>query len=140
MAALNAGNYNNALLFSELDYATPDLLRKSEKTFKRCGTDPPTPLPTSDLTFSAETDWASEYWEDLDLGEGVRQTLHLPWFDNKGLSVIPSKLSILFLFTAKPGEDGGCKGRKLGALVVAPQSGIASIVGSGAVGEVIAKF
>lgn len=138
----DAGNYCSSIPLTAADYFTPNLVLKSLATHRRCGSHPPAPLPGFqwDATFSFTTDWSKYLRKQINLGENVAETLHLPFYNAADLSVIPNKLSALFLFTARPGSEDASVKRRLGALVVAPRSAIATIENCGIAGEMIAEF
>ena len=137
----DAGNYNVSIPYTEIDYATPELLHESLKTGVRCGSDVPAPLPGFkwDATFSITTNWATHYKMPVNLGNDVEETLHMPLYDVRELKCIPSKLSLMCLFTTSAGGNEASKPR-LGAFVVAPRSIMLEVEGSGIVDEPIVKY
>lgn len=130
---LTAGNYNNPICYTETDYATPQLIQQSLKPAKRCGSDPPAPLPGFqwDATFSLITNWATFYKSSIQLGEAV-EVLHMPLQMASEMKLVPSKLSLMCLFTVQEG--------RLGAFINAPRSIMKEVEASGIIDKVITKF
>lgn len=131
---LTAGNYSNPIPFTAVDYSSPQLIQKSLKTAVRCGSDPPTPLPGFqwDATFSLITNWSTFYKTPIRLGEDVDELLHMPLQDASEMKLIPSKLTLMCLFSAREG--------RLGAFINAPRSIMEEVEASGIIDEVITKF
>jgi len=135
---LDAGNYQNPIPVTELDYATPQLIEQALRTGRRCGSDPPTPLPgfSRNATFSISIDWAQHFERGLDLGDKVAKEMqHLPLYNVDKLNEQNSKLSFICLYTANPASEGSPS--RMGAMIVAPQSMMETIVASEFVGGVI---
>jgi len=135
LSELTAGNYNNPIPYTSVDYATPELIQKSLKTGKRCGSDPPSPLPVLfqwDATFSLVTNWATFHKSPIHLGEDIDELLHMPLQDASEMKAVPSKLTLMCLFGVREG--------RLGAFINAPRSIMQEIEASGIIDEVITKF
>eukprot|EP00978_Attheya_sp_CCMP212_P018185 scaffold49463_cov47-Attheya_sp.AAC.2 len=128
----DAGNYQNPIPLTSIDYATPQLVSKALETGRRCGSVPPEPLPRFqwDKTFSVATDWSDYYETSVDIGSDddmISEVQQIPLYDTKDLLSLPNKLSLIVLFTARGKNnrvvgEGGDSPRKFGALVVAPKS------------------
>lgn len=136
---VDAGHYTYAVPFMDNDYKTPLLIRDSLERGRRVGVGSSgaytsLPLLGLDATFSICPDYGVLLEDDLDLGGGSRQELHLPLYTTEGLSVIPPKVSTLISFS-----PGGATGN-VGAFVVAPKSKVEEIESSGVVKEILAKF
>ena len=146
------GNYANTIAYTDADYASPMLIRKSLETCRRAGVDEsgqPTVLPRahSELTFSVATNWSSFahasafkrkgravegddgttwFTEDIEL---IR---HLPIvYPKKMLDRMPRRMSFFVIFSS--GEDIGC-------FLIAPQCIMNEIDCCGIVKEVVAEF
>jgi len=134
LTELTAGNYNNPIPYTAIDYATPELIQQSLKTAMRCGSNPPAPLPGFqwDATFSLITNWATFYKSSISLGEDVEEVLHMPLQNASEMKTIPSKLTLMCLFSARDG--------RLGAFINAPRSIMEEVEASGIIDEVITKF
>ena len=129
-----AGNYNNPIPYTGVDYATPALIQQSLETGRRCGSNPPRPLPGFkwDATFSLITNWATFYKSNVCLGEDVDELLHMPLQDASEMKMIPSKVTLMCLFNARQG--------RIGAFINAPRSIMQEVEASGIIDEVITKF
>lgn len=139
-----AGNYMNPIPFTAQggDYSKPEYIEKSLSTGKRCGTDPQAALPGFkwDATFSTSNDLSALYTTPIQLRDGVKERLHLLYHDASDVKVVPSKLSVMGIFTARPGDEDGSN-RRIGAAINAPRSLLVQVEASGIVdGEPIAKF
>lgn len=130
----DAENYMNPIPYQEL-------IQKLLSTGKRCGSVPPSPLPGFkwDATFSTCNDLSTLYTTPIKLGNVAKERLHLLYHDASDVAVIPSKLSMIGVFTACPGDEDGSN-RRIGAAVNALRSLMLQVEGSGIVGEPIAKF
>lgn len=128
---LDAGNYQTPIPLLRQDYASPELVEMALKGGKRCGSDPPAPLPKfailGNSTYSIAVDWTQYYPHQLDL-DLTKETLHLPLYNVKKLNEQTSKLSLICMHTAQAGQDSG--NSRMGALIVAPQSVMEAIEAS----------
>jgi hypothetical protein len=140
LGEMDAGNYQNPIPYTPVDYATPQLLQQSLSTGKRCGSIPPVALPkfagsNPRVTFCFGVDWTRHDVQDTldDFGGGhstsIRQTLHLPLLDTDDLRCVPPRMSGIILFTAAPG--------KLGAMCVVPKQVATELIASGVMDETI---
>jgi hypothetical protein len=119
----DAGNYQNPIPLTEVDYAAPLLVERALRSGKRCGSTPPAPLPTFgyDCTYSFMVDWTQFFTYQLDLGDdSMRETLHLPIYNVPNIQKQTSNLSLLCLYTAHP--KSASQPARMGAMIVAPQS------------------
>lgn len=136
---LDAGNYQNPIPVTSVDYATPQLVERALQTLKRCGSDPIAPLPSFswDATYSVSIDWNRFRDCGLDLGDDtLTEALHMPLYNVEKLNEQSHKLSFICIYAVGPGGKDGSKSR-YGAMIVAPQSVLESIEASDFVDEVI---
>jgi hypothetical protein len=135
---MDAGNYQNPIPLTAIDYATPGLIQRAMDTGKRCGTDPIAPLPKNYQTensCSIAIDWAESRDAAIDMGEDVEETLHVPMYSAKALRGVPNRLSFMVLFTACAKTAHRVKRDAL--LVVAAKSVFDKLDDCGIVEEVI---
>ena len=148
----HAGNYANPVPYTEDDYKSAALIRKSLETCRRAGTvagsnNVPTvlPRPHPDLTFSVITNWSSfprhnstdklGVDDDLDWKNSLNVELirHLPIiYPQRMIKKMPKRMSFLVIFSSGP-EDIGC-------LLIAPGHVMQEIDTCGVIKEIIAKF
>jgi hypothetical protein len=148
----HAGNYANPVPYTEDDYKSAALIRKSLETCRRAGTvagsnNVPTvlPRPHPDLTFSVITNWSSfprhnstnklGVEDDMDWKNSLNVELirHLPIiYPQRMIKKMPKRMSFLVIFSSGP-EDIGC-------LLIAPGQVMQEIDTCGVIKEIIAKF
>lgn len=150
----HAGNYANPVPYTEDDYKTAALIRKSLETCRRAGTvagtnNVPTvlPRPQPDLTFSVITNWSSfpfprhnasdELGDDDDFdwrnSGNVELVRHLPIiYPQRMIKKMPKRMSFLIIFSSGP-EDIGC-------ILIAPGHVMPEIDTCGVIKETIAEF
>jgi hypothetical protein len=137
----NAGNYQVSIPYTEYDYASPELIEKSNTTLRRCGEYSLAALPGGswNSTYSVMTNWSSFYTDPVSFGDGLKEVLHLPLYSTVELKDIPSKLSLFCVFTASQQKDDESHKRRIGASIVAPRSIVQAVEASGIVDEPISK-
>jgi hypothetical protein len=135
----DAGNYNNPIPYTKADYATPQLIRDSIRTGRRCGISSETgqrmPLPkmTTGKIFAFGIDWNKHFPSggiDYET-EGIEEDLHIPLLTAEELCTYSSKMRCCLLFTAKTGTLEN----RIGAFVVAKKEICDRILSSGIVDE-----
>ncbi len=137
----DAGNYQVSIPYTEYDYASPELIEKSNTTLRRCGEYSLAALPGGswNSTYSVMTNWSSFYTDPVSFGDGLKEVLHLPLYSTVELKDIPSKLSLFCVFTASQQKDDESHKRRIGASIVAPRSIVQAVEASGIVDEPISK-
>jgi hypothetical protein len=147
----HAGNYANPVPYTECDYETAPLIRKSLETCRRAGTvvgtnNMPTvlPRPHPNLTFSVITNWSSFPRHNSTVKLGVEDDMdwknsrvqlirHLPIiYSQRMIKKMPKRMSFLVIFSGGP-EDIGC-------LLIAPGHVMQEIDTCGIIKEIIAEF
>ena len=133
----DAGNYQNPIPLTPVDYLTPRLVQQALDSGKRCGTDPIASLPLfhNENSCSIAIDWAESKDAALDIGGTCEETLHVPLYSSKELRSIHNKLSFMVMFTAS-GKTAD-HSRRGGLFVVAAKSIMAKIEECGIVEEMI---
>lgn len=136
--ALDAGNYEGALVFGKEDYQRPTQIRATlnagpptNPNYLRGGVRNPKPLPGCSGACCGQmtmlTNWCFPFWEELKL-EGCEQLLHLPLID---VNLVPFDVSVVY----KPGagqaalmfmvrsldSDGLINGLPLGDPILSPE-------------------
>jgi len=134
---MDAGNYQNPIPLTAVDYATPRLVQLATESGKRCGTNPIAPLPNhqAENSYSIAVDWAESRDAAIDIGDGIEEQLHLPLYSSKELRSVPNKMSFMVLFTANGKTE--YRRKRIALFVVAKKSVIDKIDESGIVDEVI---
>ena len=90
-------------------------------------------------TASLALNWATYFRDELFLHDQVQQIIHLPLYDADILCHVPGRLSMIFVFTAKPTGSNG-ETRRAGAIVLCRQSIWEKIRKCGIVDEMIAEM
>lgn len=119
----HAGNYVHPLVYTPPDYHTPALIQESVENLRRCGPYAQAELPSFgwNMTTSVSTNWANFYRDEIDIDDNVKSQLHLPLYDLNTLKVVPSRVSMVNIFSASPtGVDGS--ERRAGAIVICRKS------------------
>ena len=97
----HAGNYESIIVYAPSDYASPVLIRKSLKSFRRTETINE-PLPnfweSLGLTSGLVTNWAS--FAEANQIPGCQEELHIPLYDAAPL--VPSGTAVMIIFRAGP--------------------------------------
>jgi hypothetical protein len=135
----HAGNYVHPLVYTPDDYNTPSLIQESVANLRRCGPYALAELPSFrwNMTTSVSTNWANFYRDEIDIDDNVKSQLHLPLYDLNALKMVPSRVSMVNIFSAFPtGVDGS--ERRAGAIVMCRKSvWEANIKDCGIVDEII---
>ncbi|MGK3740128.1 MAG: hypothetical protein ACI90V_006976 [Bacillariaceae sp.] len=140
LSEMDAGNYNTPIPYTKADYKTPHQIHESIKKSKRVFSEYfETPLPriTTGYTFAMGVDWCKLYsgrfWnnnnhnnnekyqdgstneKDNDdiVDDGINKDLHVPFFTDHDIAVIPTKMDVCLLFTAKTGRQQKRRGDEL---------------------------
>jgi hypothetical protein len=119
----HAGNYVHPLVYTPHDYDTPALIQESVTNLRRCGPYALAELPRFrwNMTTSVCTNWASFYRDEIYIHDSVKSQLHLPLYNLEALKMVPSRVSMVNIFTASPtGVDGS--ERRAGAIVMCRKS------------------
>jgi hypothetical protein len=128
---LDAGNYQNPIPYTSMDYATPTLIQESLQTGKRSSHNSQ-PLPKWSLrqnsTYAFGVDWA----RFSNIRFGIK---HIPLFDTHDLQCIPRKLSGFVLFQVNSKSNGE---QQLGAFCVVKKSVGLKIRASGIIEDTLA--
>jgi hypothetical protein len=139
----DAGNYNNPIPYTKADYTTPQLIRDSILTGRRCGISSDTgervPLPkiTSGKTFALGLDWNKHFSSGMNYDtEGIEEDLHIPLLTAEELCTYSTKMCCCLLFRAKTGNVGTqTNENRIGAFVVAKKEICDRILSSGIIDE-----
>jgi hypothetical protein len=132
LSEMDAGNYNTPIPYTKSDYKTPYQIHESIKKGKRVFSEYfETPLPriTTGYSFAMGVDWCKHYsgrfWnsnnhnnnkkyqedgstnenENDIVDDGIKKDLHVPFFTDYDIAVIPTKMDVCLLFTAKTGRQ-----------------------------------
>jgi hypothetical protein len=123
VGSTHAGNYVHPIVYTPPDYDTPALIQESVTNLRRCGPYALAELPSFkwSMSTSVSTNWANFYSDEIFIDDGVKSHLHLPLIDLDALKIIPSRVSMVMIFTASPtGLDGS--ERRAGAIVMCRKS------------------
>ena len=132
LSEMNAGNYNTPIPYTKTDYKTPYQIHESIKKGKRVFSkyfETPLPRITTGYSFAMGVDWckhySGRYWNNNDhsnnekhqedgrtnenendiVDDGIKKDLHVPFFTDDDIAVIPTKMDVCLLFTAKTGRQ-----------------------------------
>lgn len=129
----DCGNYVHALLCNENDYGSPSNLQHFVQTMHRENSS--ITNFDRDRNASISVNWANFYRQEIKLAEGCHQLIHVPIYNSNLLRILPDKMSLINLFTARcPGIEHK---RQAGAIVLCKQSIWGKIQESGIVGDMI---
>ena len=131
LSEMDAGNYNTPIPYTKADYKTPYQIHESIKKGKRVYSEFfETPLPriTTGYSFAMGVDWdklySGRFWNksgsdekenddanDESGEDGIVKDLHVPFFTDRDIDVMPAKMNICLFFTAKDGRQPTCNKR-----------------------------